>query len=192
MSGFKTMPKAFAMGVALIVAACSNEEPASPAPPPRHEARSELEISAGLVPLLDEAILRNVADFCGQHAPRTRTKVETAWRQWQANNAAHLKTARYYHARLENTAANGATEDARRADQELLTQNAMLVESFTNQQVDVMRVALEHGEPDVVTQLCTENFTKVAAGEWDIRHRDPEIAAFLDKGIPKHVAPTDR
>lgn len=188
---FKTMPMAIAMGVALLVAtACSDEQPASPAPPAQDASRSPLEISAGLVPQLDEAVLRNMADFCSEYAPRTRATVEAAWTQWQARNGALLTVARHYHARLEDSAANGIGEDERRANQELLAQHETLIESFTNQELDVMRVALDHDEPKVVAQICTEHFEKVAAGEWDIRRRDPEIAALLDAGVPKSLPST--
>ena len=185
MSRFKTMPLAVAAGMAILAAtACSNEEPAAPATPAPPAARSELEAAAALVPHLDEAVLRNTADYCSRHAPRTRAAVEAAWAGWQARNAAHMAVSRQYRARLEASAAHGSTEEERRASQELLTQNAMLIDSFTNQQLDVMRVALEHGERQVIAELCTEQFAKVAAGEWDIRQRDPEIAALLDAGAP--------
>ncbi len=189
MHRFRNLYAALTAGAAILaLTACSGEERASAAQPQPQPARSELEISAGLAPQLDEAILRNMVEFCVEHAPGSRLAVEASWKQWQERNAAHLTVARYYRDRLETAAATGASEDERRANQELLTQHATLIESFTNQQLDLMHVALEHDEPKVVAQLCVEHFAKVSAGEWDVRQRDPEIAALLDAGIPKPPA----
>ncbi|PLP99825.1 hypothetical protein [Cupriavidus pauculus] len=173
---------------ALVATGCSREAQA-PVPSSQPDTRSELEVSAGLVPQMDEAVLRNTVDFCIEHAPPARKAVESAWSLWQDRNAPRLAVARIYRQRLEDTAANGTGESERQANQTLLDQHATLIESFTNQQLDVMRVALEHDQPEVVTQLCTEHFARVSAGDWDIGQRDPEIAALLDAGPPKPSMP---
>lgn len=174
---------------ALAATGCSREASTPPAPPSQPDPRSELAVSAGLAPQMDEAVLRNTVDFCVAHAPQARKAVEAAWALWLDRNAARLAVARSYRQRLEDTAANGASESERQANQTLLDQHATLIDSFTNQQLDVMRVALEHQQPEVVEQLCAEHFAKVNAGAWDIGQRDPEIAALLDAGPPKPVMP---
>ena len=186
----KTIQMMLAIAMAaLVTTGCSREAQTPPAPPAQPDTRSELEVSAGLVPQMDEAVLHNTVDFCVEHAPKARKAVEAAWALWQDRNAPRLAVAGQYHQRLEDTAANGASENERQANQTLLDQHATLIESFTNQQLDVMQVSLKHGQPEVVEQLCTEHFAKVNAGEWDIGHRDPEIAALLDAGPPKPPAP---
>lgn len=174
---------------ALVTTACSREAQTPPVPPLQPDARSELVVSAGLVPQMDEAVLRNTVDFCVEHAPQARKAVEAAWTLWLDRNAARLAVARIYRQRLEDAAANAPSESERQANQTLLDQHATLIGSFTNQQLDVMRVALEHEQPEAVEQLCMEQFAKVNAGEWDIGQRDPEIAALLDAGPPKPAVP---
>lgn len=192
MHRFKTIQLTLATALAILAATGCSREAQTPAPPPSQpDTRSELQVSAGLVPQMDEAILRNTAGFCVDHAPKVRAAVEASWKGWQDRNAARLAVARHYHQRLEDGAVNGASENERESSQALLDQHATLIESFTNQQVDEMRVAIEHEQPEVVVQLCTELFAKVAAGEWDIGRRDPEIAALLDAGVPKAPAATD-
>ncbi|WP_156546140.1 hypothetical protein [Cupriavidus sp. D384] len=173
----------------LLLAGCSREAQAPAAPSSQADVRSELEVSAGLVPLMDEAVLHNTVEFCIEHAPQARKTVEAAWSLWHDRNAGRLAVAQNYRQRLEDSAANAPTESERQASQALLDQNATLIESFTNQQLDVMRVALDHEQPEAVEQLCTEQFAKVNAGEWDIGQRDPEIAALLDAGPPKPHVP---
>jgi hypothetical protein len=186
----KTVQMMLATAVAALVAAgCSREVQTPPAPPSQPDPRSELEVSAGLVPQMDEAVLHNTVDFCTEHAPMPRKAVESAWALWQDRNAPRLAVARQYHQRLEDAAANGASEHERQANQTLLDQHATLIESFTNQQLDVMQVALEHDQPAAVEQLCAEHFARVNAGDWDIGRRDPEIAALLDAGPPKPSTP---
>jgi len=174
---------------ALVTTACSREAQTPPVPASQPDTRSELAVSAGLVPQMDEAVLRNTVNFCVEHAPKARKAVQGAWTLWLDRNAARLAVARLYRQRLEDAAANGTSESERQTSQNLLDQHATLIESFTNQQLDVMRVALAHEQPDAVEQLCTEQFAKVNAGEWDIGQRDPEIAALLDAGPPKPVIP---
>jgi len=178
--------------LAVATAGCSGDPPPPPSPtttPTTKQtttpaAPSDLEASAGLVPQRDEAILANLAAFCVDHAPRTSKAVNAALQRWKSVNAAHLAVARHYRQRLDDLAANAGSEAERHGIQELLDQQVTLIGSETNQHLDLMRVAWAHERPEVVAELCSEQFAKVTAGDWDVRRRDPEVAALLDAGIP--------
>ncbi|WP_146002015.1 hypothetical protein [Cupriavidus pauculus] len=155
---------------------------------PHYHSRRELEVVAALSPRLDEMTLMQVATYCAEYGGPTARTVNVTMNEWRVRNGPQIAVATYYVGRLEHDAAHAEDEASRKSYRKILNGTPNTAKTIADQQIRYIEEARAQQGARAGEEVCLSYFKRVASGDSDIRQRDPELAAFLDEGIPKETA----
>lgn len=147
-----------------------------------YESKGELVGAAAVGPYATEKMLQAVVDYCATLGSKAVLPATTALQGWQKRNATYLFLSGYYRKEIEKViAAKPEAPEMQVLEKIIGPDTEELIKANADALLLAFRKAQEADPRDGGANMCRNYFRGIDDGSADLKNRDPELAAFLDR-----------
>jgi hypothetical protein len=150
----------------------------------QYNSQAELLGAAATGPLATKSALSKLLTFCTDGFPSTTAAANATMQRWQQRNAFYVTASSGYRGALNQLMNDPKVASSTRESLHKFVDVDVprMLAARTEALLEPLRVATENGSGE---SLCKDYLAAMDAGQFDIRHNDPQLAEFIDKNAPR-------